>query len=152
MAYITFTYLDYSDEQSTITFQATEPAADGSDLQAIELLLEDIDAAIEDLTLCKNIREAFTISVLEADLVVSDENAQRESGMRVFCKDAVNARKFHFTIPGPDKSIVAQQGTDKIDLTVTEVAAMVTAVEAGALSPYGNAFTVKSAKLVGRNN
>lgn len=152
MAHATFTYRDFSHELSSIQFQVTEPNPDGTDLVALKALLNAIDTALEALTLCINSKETWVINVVENPSEPSDENAQREAGMRVFCHDDSTARKFHFTIPGPDKSIVAEAGTDKIDLTITEVAALVTAVEAGALSPWGNSVSVDSAKLVGRNN
>lgn len=152
MAYITFTYRDHSDEMSSVAFQVTNPAADGTDLVALKALNQAIDDALEALTLCVNGKESWTINVIENPALPSDEDAQRESGLRVFCHDSVENKKFHFTIPGPDKSLVAIQGTDYIDLAGTEMAALVTAVEAGALSPWGNATFVDKAKLVGRNN
>lgn len=83
----------------------------------------------------------------------TDPFAQREVGLRVFYTDDVTSKKYHFTIPGPDLDALAQAGTDVVDHTSNATAiALVTALEAEARSPDGNAITVTGMRIVGRAN
>lgn len=152
MAKASWTFEDYSGEKSTVELSIPEPAADGSDWSAIRTSVQDLQDKIEALTLCDESSEHIRVNESLEVATVTDPNAQRESGMRVFYQDNVTKKKFHFTIPGPDMTIVAQAGTDVVDLTVTEVAALVTELEASAVSPDGNSLTVTGARLVGRNS
>jgi len=83
----------------------------------------------------------------------TDPNAQRERGLRVFYTDDVTSKKYHFTIPGPDMTLVAQAGTDVVDHTSNVAAvALVAVLEAEMRSPDGNAITVTGMRTVGRAN
>jgi len=78
-------------------------------------------------------------------------DAQREWATRFVYLDTVTNKKYSFTIPAPVDSIV-QEGTDVVDLGNALVAAFITVFEANCVSPEGNAVSVLSARVIGRNS
>jgi len=81
----------------------------------------------------------------------TDEYAQREIKWRVKYVDSVNNRIGEFEIGGAKLTGgIKVVGSDFMDLTSTEGAALVTAIETHGRSRDGNAITVQSVKLVGR--
>jgi hypothetical protein len=59
----------------------------------------------------------------------------------------------HFTIPAPDpEGAWLQPGTDLVDASETDIAALIVALEANVLSPDGNAIDVSGIYEVGRRN
>lgn len=78
--------------------------------------------------------------------------AQREVGLRFHYIDDVTGDKYHFTLPCPDLDIVAEAGTDQVDLEEITLAAAVAAIEAVAKSPDGNAITITRGVIVGRRS
>jgi hypothetical protein len=82
----------------------------------------------------------------------SSPYANREAGARVFYHNDTSNEKGRVTIPGPDLANVdIQAGSDLFDLTDTEMASLVTWLEANA-EYDGESITVDRAVLVGRNS
>lgn len=77
--------------------------------------------------------------------------AQNEKRLLLKYQDTVAAGwKGRMEIPGFDIGAYAQEGTDQIDLTDTDIAALVTAIEAAAVSKLGNPIEIYEAVFVGR--
>lgn len=152
-AKVSLRYKDYSGEKSSASWNAQEPSGAAFDITAWLALQTTIASAIDAITL--GVRGPHTISWKEtsgSESFPADASAQRESGVRVFYQDDVNKETYHMTLPCPDHDLLAETGSDNVDLTITEMATFVTAFEAGALSPDLNAVTVYAAKIVGRRN
>lgn len=150
-----FRYRDYSSEIGSFSLHFAEISAGGADYDTIVAEMAAVEAAATNCTLCDEAGYGYTdILAGDLDTVPTSEYAQRELGLRVFLVDDVNGRKSHFTIPGPDlANLTILAGTDLIELADAGfMAALVTAVEAGALSADGNAVSVLRAAIVGRRN
>jgi len=79
--------------------------------------------------------------------------AQNEKRLLLKYEDTVDTSfKGRMEIPGFDVGAYAQEGTDQIDLTDTDIAALVTALEAAAVSKLGNPINIYEAVFVGRNS
>jgi hypothetical protein len=152
MSQLSVTYRDYSRETSNVGLLFADVAAGGANFDTVVGLMGDVVDAINDLTLCVQAKVAINQDLESPDpAIATDEYAQREFGLRVFYTDDVNGKTFFFTIPGPDMSnLSVVPGTDLVDLSDTEMAALITAVEAGCKSPYGNAITVRRGIVIGR--
>lgn len=87
----------------------------------------------------------------QAETLPTGATAVRELALLVTYQDDTTSKKYHIAIPGPDTSKLVA-GTDNIDPADADWQAFVTAFEAGVLSEAGNAVSVLSGKLVGRNN
>lgn len=153
---VTFNWVDNSGESSSSiihlgTINAGNYAAIVDD--APGGVIGDIKAAIDDITLMNNVRRTVTCEQFtDTPSLPANAFAQRETKLLVTYADNVTARKYTFTVPGPDLSLIAQTGTDVVDHTSNiYAAALVTAFEAGAYSPLGNAVTVVGMRIVGRN-
>jgi len=151
------TFVDYSGEITTMGLW--NPDLNVSNVETYTSLvatnaLADLLAAVDALTLLNRTRTnvgAITIPIV-TDLP-TNKDAQREQKMQIKYADDVTGKKYQVTLPGIDRTIVAQQGTDKVDFVgVTEVATLVTEMEANYLTELGNALTVYDVRLVGRNN
>lgn len=150
---ISLRYKDYSAEKSSCSWYAVEPSGATFDITAWLALQTTIASAVDAITL--GIRGPHTVAwkvTSGSESLPSDAAAQREGGVRVFYQDDTNKELYHVTLPCPDYDLLATAGNDDVDLAITEVAAFVTAFEAGALSPDLNSVTVYAAKLVGRRN
>lgn len=91
--------------------------------------------------------------VSNADAPASNPFAQRELGLRVFIVDDVTGDKSYMTVPCPDLANIAlETDGDHADLTDTEVAALVTWIEANVQINDGNAVSVDRAIVVGRSS
>jgi hypothetical protein len=79
--------------------------------------------------------------------------AQKEIRWLVRYTDNTTAEKFRFEIPTADGSLLTGNGgTDILPLGAGAGAALKSAIEAAGRSPNGNAITVSSVELVGRNS
>jgi len=83
----------------------------------------------------------------------SDANAQREQKLLItYIGDGGTSKKYRIELPGADRTLFAQTGTDVVDHTSNVNAiALVTAIEANAVSPEGFPALVVAMRLVGRN-
>jgi hypothetical protein len=156
MTRLTFSYIGYSGEKSSVGFPIPELTAaniesytDGGLSTAFDALSD----AVADLTLMNPTGHTATAQISAVpEVLPASPNAQRESGILVLMADT-GGHKSRMVIPGPDLSLVAQEGTDNVLLTGTEMAALVTAIETYCVDPItGLAVTVYAARIVGRNN
>jgi hypothetical protein len=155
MAKASWSYRDRSDEISGVELTIADVSAGGADFDAVVASLEALGGAIFAVTNCYQAREMFSQSVgdVKNPLTPTNQFAQRESALRVFYSDDVTGEVYHISIPGPDwDSVDLLPNTDLADLADEPVAALVTAIEANALSPVGNAISVLRAVQVGRHN
>jgi len=145
---VTFTILDYSNEQSSFAVNGESVSSANYDAQQTEAIaLSDAVEAISIGTLSK--RE-FTSSIAfpEAGLPTS-QYAQRELKWFVRYSDDVNGLKQSCEIAAPDLTLLVA-GTDLMNTAAGAGAAFVTAFEAFVKSSDGNAVSVDSVQLVGR--
>ena len=154
MAKASWTYRDKSGEISNVELTVADVSAGGADFDAVMADVAALGAAILASTECVQAREMFNQAVdVKSPTVPTDVLAQRESALRVFYADDTTGEVYHISIPGPDwDGIDLLPNTDLADLTDEPVASLVTALEANALSPVGNAITVLRAVQVGRHN
>lgn len=154
---ITFTFIDHSGEQSRVSFSTPDLDAtniDGYSNTTLTNPLGDLKAAIDALTLLNEVKINVTATeIVSPPTLPADENAQREQGLLIKYVDTVTAKKYRFTIPGIDRTLVAQAGTDIVDFgNNLLVAALVAAFEADYVSELGNPVSVYAASMVGRRN
>ena len=154
MAKASWSYRDRSDEISNVELTVADVSAGGADFDAVIADVTALGAALFAVTNCIQAREVFNQAVDPKNPArPTDEFAQRESALRVFYADDVTGEVYHISVPGPDWADVdLLPNTDLADLTDTPMAGLVTALEANALSPVGNAITVLRAVQVGRHN
>lgn len=154
MAKASWSYRDLSDEISNVELTVADVSAGGADFDTVMADVAALGAAILGCTDCVQAREVFNQAVDVKDPSTPiDEHAQRESALRVFYADDVTGEVYHVSIPGPSwDGIELLPNTDLADLTDAPVNALVTALEANALSPVGNSITVLRAVQVGRRN
>lgn len=158
MANLVFTYRDFSDESSGVSIQIPEITSANFDEILGDGALEGrgiLRAALDGVTRGLRVREsAVAVSEVFAGSV-TDEDAQREDGLRVWGRGDSSGKLFSITIPTADRANLAQAGTDDVDLAGTEMAALVTALETYWKADYGAALediTVTAARLVSRAN
>lgn len=153
MDQIGFSVRDVSDEYGTVTF-SYDPFGALETVGDIESAIAALLAAVETLTLGTVVRGWYR---KEYTTGLTDERpaspyAHREIGLRFFFHDALGS-KGNLTIPAPDlANIAVLEGTDLADLTDTEVAALVTIIEANVEINDGEAVTVDRAVVVGRSS
>jgi hypothetical protein len=82
----------------------------------------------------------------------TDMSAQRELQWGVVYVDVVTGQIFTHRIGGPVLTANLKPNSDHADLAATDIAAYVTAFEAYALSPAGNAVTLTDIVVVGKND
>ena len=154
MATGSWSFRDLSDEISTVQITVADVSAGGADFDTVMADVAALGAALIGITDCVQAREMFNQAVDVKDPSTPiDEHAQRESALRIFYADDVTGEVYHISIPGPSwDGIDLLPNTDLADLTDAPVSDMVTALEANALSPVGNAITVLRAVQVGRHN
>lgn len=148
---INFNYRDFSDEYSDVGLYI--PDVDETTWLATDTAVLALQAALAAITigsLAQKTLVAYSDKV--DDTRPADANAQREIGLRFHFTDDVNFKKGYFTVPCPDLNIVAEGGTDQVDLEEVLVAAVVTAIEGFAKTVDGNDFTIDRAVIVGRRN
>lgn len=149
---LTARFRDRSDEYSNFSVLVEDMA--GTDVWTVVTgLASGLESAVEALSLATLVSIYFRqIGNAEDDTRPASVYAHRERGLRFFYSDDVTSDKFNITLPAPDGTIVDNPGSDLVDLSITEVAALVTWIEANVVSPAGNAVTVDRAVQIGRNN
>lgn len=146
-------YLDYSGEKSSVSFNVATPSGAAFDWDALAAVVDAVADVIDDVCLCTRGPDSIRVELAAGSVAYPvSEDAQREAGLRIFYHDTSTNKKYHVTIPGPDKSLMAVAGTDRVDWAGTEMAALETAFEANVLSPDGNAVAIDNGFLVGRRN
>ena len=154
MGKASWSFRDRSQEISSLELTVADISAGGADFDTVMADVAALGAALETISNCIMAREVLTQTVTTKNPAsTSDEYANRESALRVFYGDTTTGEVYHVSIPGPDwANIDMEPNTDLADVTDTEVAALVTALEANALSPVGNAIEVIRVVQVGRHN
>jgi len=152
MAHATVTITDYSQENSTFGYEASELTA--GNIVAQTALHDALVAATEDVTI-GHLSKAQLATVLEDDPgVPSGVYAQRELKVVITYQAVTSGKKFTLEIPAPQLTGGALiSGTDVIDLTSTDWAAWVTAFVGVAKAPddITDSVIVLGGRLVGRN-
>lgn len=148
---ITFNFRDFSDEYSSVGLNI--PAVDETSWLATDASIATLQAAMLAITsgnLASRTLTAYRETVNDAQ--PTEPYAQREIGLRFHYTDTVSGKKYFFTVPTADLDVVAEAGTDQVDLEEVTLAAFVAAVEALAISPEGNAIEIYRGVVVGRNS
>lgn len=114
----------------------------------------DLRIAVAAATLMNFTRHTVVAKVYdETGLLPSDANAQREQKLLItYIGSGGSSKKFRIELPGVDRTLFAQTGTDVVDHTSNVNAiALRTAIEANAWTPEGFPAVVVGMRLVGRN-
>jgi len=156
MGRLTLNYLGRSGEKGQVGLPVPDLNAANVESYTVGGLSTAYDAlkdSIDALTLMSAIGHTATAQIGSIpEVLPASPLAQREIGLLVLMADP-DGHKTRVVIPGIDLSLVSQPGTDNVPLTVTEVAALVTALETYCVDPItGGALTVYRARVVGRNN
>lgn len=151
MGLLTATIRDNSDELSRMSFRVDD--LDGADVWTVVTgLASSLETAIEALSIGTLAGIVYSQNAVAEDASTPANGfAQREQGIRFFYTDTAGF-KGNVTLPAADLGTYAVQGQDRVDLTDVDIAAMVSWIEANALSNHGNAVTVNYGVIVGRNS
>lgn len=151
-AQVIATLVDYGGEKSTMSAAITAPVG-GDTWAGILSYMTTLETALGNFS--RGYLESIVYragGVENAPAVASDPDAQRESGARFFFYESVTNKKGYITVPMPDlQNVAILAGTDLLDLTDTEAAAIVTWIEAN-VELAGQSVTVSKASVVGRAN
>lgn len=146
-----FSFRDWSKESSNLSLEMDVPA-DGAEYVTQETLIDAVAVGLKALSLCN--LTYYGSRYIQNDQLgePADPNAQREIGARFFWRETSGAdpKKGNFTVPGPDMAIVATNNSDDIDLSITEVAALVAAVEAAWNGTLAVNREIYAGRIVGR--
>lgn len=152
---VTLTILDHSNETSRVGFHLPDMSAANYEAvsgDGVGQSVGELRLALNPLILGNHLRRTVVSDLyLDAATLPTNGAAQRERKARFTYRDTVNARLGAFEIPTFDSETYATPGTDVLDITQTDIAAMITAVETHAVSRDGNAIEVLSGQIVGRN-
>jgi len=113
-----------------------------------------VQAAIGVVTLC-NFTNLNLTHLVEADVptIPTSPYAQRESALWIQYVDTVDGSYQTMSIPGPDKTLLAQANTDEVDIVANvTAAALVLVLEANLVSDQDNPIEVTRMRLIGRSN
>jgi hypothetical protein len=139
-------FIDYSNERSSV-----ETFVPDAILEADAL---DLNAAIAGMSLGTNKEAAIMVKnviLAGSSTPPSNKFAQRE--LKFWCKytDTVNGKVYSFSIPCADAALVVGN-TDMVDLSTGAGLDLKTEFDANCLSELGNAVSLNSVELVGRNS
>lgn len=148
----TFTVLDYSEETSRTSFNFG--AVTAVSIAGFLTQFGNLRTALQNVILGTVQKEQWV-----GDSTVLDNTPPTEPAAQVELKwlvqyeGATTNKKFRVELPTPDTSKLIP-GTDKADLTDTDIAAYITAFEAIGRSPDDDEETINvlDITLVGRNN
>ncbi len=150
---LTARFRDYSNEYSTFSVLVEEIDGIARTFDGLQSEVAALESAVEAISLATLVSINFRqIANTEDDQAPTSPFAEREHGLRFFYSDDVNAKKYHITVPAPDYATIDVPGSDEVPLDQTEVAALVSWMEAEMQSADGNAITVDRVVKVGRNN
>lgn len=137
---LNLTFTDRDNEASTIAVNGTALTAGNFATQAG--LMDALVAAIEDVTLMKLTKDSrIAVETKFAPVLCTDPFCQRGIKWLVRAKDT-NGNPVTFHIPGAYLSLAGLLVGEKMDLTSTEGAALVNAIEAYVKSNDGEAIVV----------
>lgn len=149
---ITFKVADYSGETASVTIPG--PALTGANYDAQVAEATGLAATLQAITLGEVQSYVLTAEneTISGDLPTSPY-AQREVKLHFTYSDNVTGKRGSFTVPAPDlANLDTTPSSDAVTLADAGImAAFVTAIQGFMLSPEGNAITIQSARVVGRN-
>lgn len=153
----TFSFIDHSGEGASFAvYNPTLNAGnvDGYVSTTVGQPLGNFKAAVDALTLLNEVNISVGAArILSPGTLPTNEDAQREQKLLVKYIDVTTNKKYSFSIPGINRPLVAQQGTDVVDIQNNAfMIALIAAFEANYVSELGNAVQVYGASMVGRNN
>lgn len=145
MSKVRMPFTDQSGEKSTASVHV--------DTAILDAAITAIVSAVDGLTL-GNRQDAVFVEETTKDAGTAGPSAnpyaQREIKYLVRATDDVNGKSVQIELPTADLSLLGG-GSDFLDLSGTEAAALVTAFEANVKSIDGNAISITSIGFVGRN-
>lgn len=145
---VSFTVQDYSREKSSFTFNAGQAVDNAAWSTALGTFQTSLDAIIDGVIQSDT---QFLVNRFSNDPPVSAQS-HREKKIVVTYEDDVTLKQYVVNIPTRnDTALVYVPNTDTLDLTEEPLATFVSNFEAIAISPAGNAISVKKAIAVGRN-
>lgn len=143
-----YTLLDNSGEKTTTSF-GIRSLTDNADFAAKSQLFED---AVDDVTLGTRFQSATSLTFPGSSVLPASVYAQREIKLLVSMQDNVTGKPSSMTIGTFDPTTVTiTPGSDVVDISQGNAAALVSAIEDFVASPAGNPVTVTGMRLVGRN-
>lgn len=142
----TFTMNDQSAELSNVSVYTAVPEDLVGGLSAAA---SDFMLAVNDVTLGLVTKEASGEVHKISNTRIGAGN--REDKMLVNYQDNISLNLYSFELPTRDNTLAPNAGTDYYNLAAAPWANFKTKTEAFLVSPEGNAITVISVKLVGRN-
>lgn len=153
----TQSFIDHSGEITSFKLWTPDLNAGNIDTftnTAVANSLGDMLIAVNALTtLNRTVTSVGAIRDISAPTLPTDPDAQREQKMLMKYRDTVTGKAYQFTLPGINRSLVAQQGTDQVDFGNNAfVVALIATIEGVYVSELGNPITFYDARLVGRNN
>ena len=152
MSRMTLSYKDFKRKIGTCEFLLPGITAGGADYDALVTAGAAMVTAIEAISVGMLHKEQIAINEA-VEVGDAAAGAKREIGLRVFWADTTAETVGHFTIPAPDpEGAWLQVGTDIVDVSDSDIAALITAVNANVLSPDGNAVAVSRIVEVGRRS
>jgi hypothetical protein len=148
--YGSFTFKDFSDENSSMSFNF--PAVTALNIAAFLADFGDLRTATEDIVLGTLSADSWTGDRTKYSAAPpTDVNAQRERKFMFIYEDTVTLTPGRVEVPTADFTGRLVDDTDKVDLTNTEIAAWVAAFETLARTDDGNTLNVLEGRAVGRN-
>ena len=151
MSVVNFKIIDFSGEYSSVALNI--PDVTEVNWLATNTGILAIQTAIAGLTAGNIAQRSLTAYAVPVnDTFPSEQYAQRETGLRLFYKDITNGKKFHITIPAPDLALIAEAGSDMVDMTNSIVDALTALLTTWMRSPYGNGVEFYRGVIVGRRN
>lgn len=146
----TVKYKDYDGEVSKVTFTVTPLTAVNFDAQ--EALRAALQTALDNVLLGELQSWEKANVVVDSVSMATDPFAQRELAAKATYLDATALKKYTTQIPSPDLAHLDPTARAIFEIgDAGHVDAWITAFEAYALTPDGNAPEVQEIKLVGRN-
>lgn len=149
---VSFSVRDYSNEVSSHRIDIADLTSANFDTYVgASGLVPDYYDALNAIVLGNISRERITArNILISSAPAGSVYAQVELKWQLTYTDAVTGKQWQREIPTPDLTLLVA-GTDLMNITAGAGLAYKTAFEAVAVSPDGNAVTLNSVRVVGRN-
>lgn len=147
-----FTIMDYSEEKRS--FSLSFGAITAVSIAGFLSQFGDLRTALGNIILGTLVGDQWVGDRTKyAETAPTDSGAQGELKFLFTYQGDTSNKKYRMEVPTPDTDKIIA-GTDKVDLTDTDIAGFVTAFEALARTPDDDTETVSviDARLVGRNN
>lgn len=145
---------DFDSEKGSVSFYGTAITAANHDAQVV--LSDALKAAIDGVIVGAIAEDSYGNREVLTDSAPADEWAQRETCWLLTLYDSTEKKRSKQLLPTADLDLLNEAETDPnlrkaLPLGSGAGAALKAAVEAFALSPWGNAVTLESVVHVGRN-